>query len=56
MFVKNMIENNISEPKNILLNVTTQLLVLLSIVFFEIVFSIAQSIVAARMSRSPVLI
>lgn len=50
-----IIENNKSDPKNILLNVTTQLLSLFSIAFLEIVFSSAQRTVADKTSRSPIL-
>lgn len=54
--VRAIIANRIIEPKNILLNTTTQLLSLFNIAFFAMVFSIAQRIVAPRTSMSPILI
>jgi len=54
--VISIMENKTREPKNILEKVTTQLLSLFNIAFFEITFSTAQSIVAAKTKKSPVLI
>src|SRR3989339_1583956 len=51
-----IIPNKNNEPKNILEKVTTQLLSLLSIAFFEMTFSTAQSIVADNTKKSPIFI
>ena len=54
--VRKIIEKRSIDPKNILEKVTTQLDSLFSMTFFDIVFSIAQRIVAPRIRKSPALI